>query len=404
MKILFYCDEYPPAKHGGIGSVVKIIAETLAQKGHEIFVVGNYHHGHKLDFFSIINGVQIYRLTYFRYIKYIPNYLIRPVNLILRKIGYLSFESRKSLTQTEKFIEEIISTKNIDCVELVDYMGLLIHLKKEFIFNKISVPTIMRVHGSPSFLAFNRNQPQKILKNNDINNFNRCDKVSAVSKFSANYVINNLNIIDKEIKVIYNPIENSALSRKRVKGVENSLLFVGKITETKGAFSLLKAFNLLAPEFLDLTLTLVGGGNIDFGKKLLKPEIRDRVFFTGYISRTSIIDLIDKSTFCIVPSYFENFGMVALEIMARGKALIYTTRASGPEVISHLVDGLLVEPTDIKSIVSNIKLLLNNKELRDKLGAEAYKKIENNFLTDNIILELEEYYTSIIKKLPNTVK
>ena len=42
MKILFYCNEYPPYPTGGIGSVTKIVAEELVKRGHEIFVVGYY--------------------------------------------------------------------------------------------------------------------------------------------------------------------------------------------------------------------------------------------------------------------------------------------------------------------------------------------------------------------------
>lgn len=398
MKILFYCDEYPPAQHGGIGSVVKIIAESLANKGHQVYVLGSYEYGHGLKDYSILNGVHIYRLTHFSYIKFIPRFAFNIINRILRDLNFLNLAAQKSIRITEFFMEKLIISANIEILELVDYQEIFRYLRSEVNFTKFTIPTIIRVHGSHSFLAKHKGKMNDIWLRNDINNFDRCDRVSAVSKFSAKYVIENLKIENKKIDVIYNPVEKSLLAGRPQISKKNKVLFIGKIVETKGAFSLLKAFNIIAVSNPELELILIGGGNISHGKELITPHFQDRVCFTGYLKRNEILKYIDESLFCVVPSYFENFGMVPLEIMARGKALIYTSRASGPEVITHLVDGLLVEPTDIESLVSNIKLLLNNKELRDKLGVEAYKKIQNNFITDRIVLELEEYYSSIIKK------
>lgn len=43
MNILFICDEYPPGKNGGIGTVVQNLGRELVKQGHSIFVVGLYH-------------------------------------------------------------------------------------------------------------------------------------------------------------------------------------------------------------------------------------------------------------------------------------------------------------------------------------------------------------------------
>lgn len=398
MKILLYCDEYPPAKSGGIGSATKIVAEDLVKRGHEIFVVGTYQYGHDLAYFTVINGVKIYRLTHFNHLKYFPKVAERTISKILRECYIMSYRAKKAIKKTESFIVHLIREEKIDCLELVDYMGLLKYLRSEIYFIKFEIPTVMRVHGSPSFLMKSQNKVDKVWLRNDINNFYRCDRVSAVSKFSAKYVFENLKIDNRKIDIIYNPVENSFLAGKPQVSKKNKIVFVGKIVETKGAYSLLSAFNQIAELNLEIELILIGGGNINEGKDLVKPHFQDRVYFTGYLNRNEILKFIDESLFCVVPSYFENFGMVPLEIMARGKALIYTSRASGPEVITHLVDGLLVEPTDIESLVNSMNLLLNDKELRDKLGVEAYKKIQNNFIADKVVLELEEYYNSIIKK------
>ena len=65
MNILFSCDEYPPVKSGGIGTVTKIVAEELARRGHRVYVVSGVLPEVTLPAYTIDNGVRIYRLSYF---------------------------------------------------------------------------------------------------------------------------------------------------------------------------------------------------------------------------------------------------------------------------------------------------------------------------------------------------
>tara|TARA_R100001369_G_scaffold69766_2_gene97395 strand:+ start:820 stop:2037 length:1218 start_codon:yes stop_codon:yes gene_type:complete len=397
MKILFYCDEYPPAHHGGIGSVVKIVAEALAKKGHEVHIIGTYRYGHKLPHFSIINNVNVYRLTHFNYLKYVPKVARRLINKLLLELHVLNFKAKKSILKTEDFIEKVVKDKNIACIELVDYMELLQYLKEEIAFKRYQVPTLMRVHGSLSFIGKHMDSINPIWLKNDINNFDRCDKIIAVSRFSSNFVLEYLDLKRNNVQVIYNPIEHRFLSETPIKKHTNNILFIGKITETKGVFSLIKAFNEIAANYPNYTLNLVGSGNLSKAKSFVDPKFLDRVHFSGFINRNQIIKMIDESVFCVIPSYFETFGMVAIEIMARGKALIYSERTSGSEIIDHLVNGLLVEPTDIEDIKKQMKFLLDNENIRYDLGIAAQKKVKNNFLLDKIVIDLEETYANSIQ-------
>ena len=46
MNILYYCDEYPPTRNGGIGTVVKLVAEAMAARGHQVTVAGSRKGNH----------------------------------------------------------------------------------------------------------------------------------------------------------------------------------------------------------------------------------------------------------------------------------------------------------------------------------------------------------------------
>ena len=89
--------------------------------------------------------------------------------------------------------------------------------------------------------------------------------------------------------------------------------------------------------------------------------------------------------------------MVALEIMAREKALIYTERTSGVEIIDDGKNGLLVDPENIDSIADKIEILINDHDYRKTLSVAAYKTILENFTVSIILQKLLSFYASIAK-------
>ena len=68
----------------------------------------------------------------------------------------------------------------------------------------------------------------------------------------------------------------------------------------------------------------------------------------GFCDRKFVAHKIDECAFACIPSYFENFSMVPLEIMARTRCLIFTERTSGNEVIINNEDGYIVSNYTLK--------------------------------------------------------
>ncbi|MDV7140118.1 glycosyltransferase family 4 protein [Maribacter sp. TH_r10] len=405
MKILFFCDEYPPAKTGGIGSATKIVAEELVKRGHEIFVVGNYDYSCNLPYFSIINDVKIFRLKCFSYSKFVPNKLLKYINYLLTRTGIFSYLSELNIKKTEDFILELIKIEKIDLIELVDFTKLIKNLKKVIEFKRFPIPTILRVHGCKSFFEYYQDKIQPITLANDTANFKRADVYLAVSHFISTFIIETLNINKKKVNMIYNPIDSFFLENKSFNKINTqNILFVGKIIETKGAFSLIKAFNIIATIYPDIKLIMIGGGELDKGMSLVNEKYVNRVEFRGYVQREQIRKEIDQCKFAVVPSYFESMGMVAIEIMARGKALIFTNRSAGPEMIKHNFDGLLVDPTNVDDIVDKMKKLLINDQLRISIESNARKKIKNHFSQKMIVDQLETFYKATIHNMNRGIK
>ena len=73
MKILFLCEEYPPGKNGGIGTMVKTLSRELVNQGHHVYVVGLYAHGYGQKNFEIDHNVKVWRFRRYTDVGLISN-------------------------------------------------------------------------------------------------------------------------------------------------------------------------------------------------------------------------------------------------------------------------------------------------------------------------------------------
>ena len=394
MNILYYCDEYPPARNGGIGTVVKLVAEAIAKRGHRVFVAGTYWEGEGKETVEEINGVTIIRWHKGSY----DTIGIRACNLVKGGERSKTTKTQRILNRTQSLLEDVIKKHRIDVLEMPDYVDAFIHNDGiVFPLRRFSVPMIVRVHGSVSFLYYHlEGVGNEEKKKQDKVLFDQADAICAVSEFSKRYVEERL-CFNKPIDVIYNPIDASAFESPKESEGQN-ILFFGKIAKMKGVFSLIKAFNMVAEKNLQVRLRLVGSGDIEGARRLVNPQFADRVELVGFVPHERIADEIDAALFCVLPSYFENFSMAALEVLAHRKALIYTQMASGKELIDDGENGFLVDPNDVGQIAEKMELLLSDAGLRHRLAENGYEMCRSRFSTETIIPQMEQYYQSVIEK------
>lgn len=392
MNILYYCSEYPPCQAGGIGTVTKIVAESLTQKGHNVYVVGYYPTNNSLPEYSVINGVYVYRYNK----GYRTGLLKRAIFTILSKCHLSHWVIQKELTYTEEEIKKIIKNKSIDILELTDYYSFIPYSTGALKFCKFSVPTVLRVHGSASFLINHMQRSNAIISENDATHFKRCDHLCAVSKYSLKYIQDNFDVsCFKSQSVIYNPIDNHFINATPV-SKSDDVLFVGKLIKEKGCFSLLKAFNICAARYPKMRLHLVGAGDIEKAMSYIDPKFIDRVHFLGYCTKEQIKCEIDNCIFACIPSFFENFSMAVLEIMGRQRALIYTERTSGNEIIDNGVNGYTVNPEDVSEIAEKMSQLYKDINLRNSIANKGFLTILDKFSEEVIVQKLETNYKNII--------
>lgn len=401
MNILFSCDEYPPAKTGGIGTATKTVAEALARRGHKIYVVSG-RLDKSLPEVAIINGVTIYRIYLMQKISWLfdSNRISTILHNLAIRFGWLAKYSAKEYQRKQLFIDQIIKKNNVQVVELPDYTVLSKYYTSSILisYKRLSVPTVARVHGSISFLKFYKyGKINSMTRLNDKNFYESVDRILSVSQFAANFVKDELGVV-KLCNVIYNPLVSSFLKMASSQrgNREKNIVFLGKVIRTKGAFNLIKAFNIFSEKHPNFNLIMIGGGDIEEGKSYVAPHAKGKIFFTGYLELIDIAKYLQTASFCVIPSFFENFSVAALEVMGFGNILIYTRESSGPELIDDGVDGFLVNPYDIKDIVDKMEYVAKNIDNLEIVRCNAKNKVSTCFSEEIIIDQLEKYYLNLI--------
>lgn len=404
MKIIFNCNEYPPSRSGGIGTVTKLIAEDLAARGHNITIVGLYDYyypykkNEKRPLKNEINGVTIFNYSYFSFQKYLGKNVSNVFRRVLRGCLVEHILLVLVLRRFEKFIQKIANEIDADIIELTDYNSIVKLLKYPVRFTKFKQITTIRVHGSSSFIEFYKNGSIKpTVYINDVNYFSRVDYILSTSNFSTHFIQTILKI-KKEVVKIYNPVKINFENTTSVNLSSKSILYFGKLTKTKGFFSLISAFNELSVKYPEYYLTIIGSGDQGQINNFVTYETRRKINFLGFVNDEKLVEEIDNAYFCVLPSYFENFSMAALEVLARKRTLIYTKRASGSELITEGENGLLVDPDNIPEIIEKMELLINNPEVNQKLSSRGFISCSENYSMDVIIQKLENFYASCLKK------
>ena len=172
-------------------------------------------------------------------------------------------------------------------------------------------------------------------------------------------------------------------------GEKPSILFVGPAAPHKGRQVLLEAFRGLRDRGLDLNLA--GGDGT-----LAAQAVND----LGQRPEAELAGLYRDALLLVVPSVWPDpCPTVALEAMAWGRPVIASATGGLTEIVEHGVTGLLVQPKDSAALLRAITLLLDDSELRERLGQGARNAV-GRFSSEAVLPELEAIYSEVVGSRP----
>lgn len=157
------------------------------------------------------------------------------------------------------------------------------------------------------------------------------------------------------------------------------ILAVGTLEPRKNLSTVLQAFSLL-PKALRHSYPLVIAGGKGWGANIFSASVRHmisdgEIILTGYVTQADLPLLFAGARMLVYPSLYEGFGLPPLEAMASGVPVISSNRASMPEVISDA--GVLLEPLDEQAIAQNMRNLIEDDQLHQRLSMAGQKRSQN---------------------------
>lgn len=210
---------------------------------------------------------------------------------------------------------------------------------------------------------------------------------------------NNAKLVPEgKIKVIYNGVDLPRY-HSGVKPLYNSmpgesvLGCAGRLSEEKGHAYLLEMMKLLKKESRDYKLLIAGEGRLlhSLQRKVRKLGLTDKVKFLGFVEdMPSFFKSID---IFLLSSEYEGFGYVIAEAMASMKPVVAFDIKSSAEIIDHGKTGFLTAQGNIKEMTSRVIELEGKRALREEMGKNGRRRVEELFAFDKKQEEIEELLT-----------
>ncbi|MBC8144331.1 MAG: glycosyltransferase family 4 protein [bacterium] len=396
MNIVLVSQGYPPENgHGGVGTQTRTKAHGLARRGHVVTVLAH----------SVDECRHEYRDGDVNVVR-VPSRDSR-IELATTEARWLawSFEAAAALA-------ELHARRPIDIAEFPEFAGeAYFHLVNRATWNHI--PTVIQLHGPLAMLARTIEWPEidselyRVGCHMESEALRRADAIYSSSKLSIDWCSREYGTDPESIPVMHAGIDVQHFAPNAAAKDEGlTVLFVGRIAESKGVTDLLDACINVRHSIPDLRLRLVGTGEAEYCERLLSiardANASQMLELAGYVDHENLPRELNRAHVFAAPSRYEGGpGFVYLEAMACGLPVIACAGSGASEAVDDYVDGLLVEPGNIESISRALLTLLQNVELREAMGANARRAVLRSADADSCVGGIEEFYRATLAAMSN---
>jgi starch synthase len=249
------------------------------------------------------------------------------------------------------------------------------------------------------------------------------DAIIAVSSETKRDIERLFEVDPNRVRVIHNGIDlkeyrkvdsTDALKRHGINPDRPYLLFVGRIARQKGIVYLVRAIRFMDPGF---QIVLCAGAPdtpeiaIEMQKAIERAKAKrsDIIWIEEMVDRSAVIELYSHAAVFCCPSIYEPFGIINLEAMACGTAVVASAVGGIKEVVVDGETGFLVpleqmkespfEPIDpekfSRDLAGKINQLMKNRQLREKFGKAGRKRVEEKFSWSAIAQKTKALYETL---------
>ncbi len=174
---------------------------------------------------------------------------------------------------------------------------------------------------------------------------------------------------------------------------EFKIVCVGRLNKQKDHPTLFKAIKLLKNPKIKLILCGDGEERKNLIKFRDKLKLQRQINFLG--KRKDVLEILRVADLFVLPSLYEGMSNAILEAMASKCAIIVSDIPENKELIEDKKNGLTFNAGNYCDLAEKIKIMQQNKNLRIRMGEEAYKTIKRKYLFSDIIKKYDEFLLKI---------
>ena len=396
MRILHLSSEYPPQKVLGLGRFVYDLAGAQAAAGDEVCVVTNSLSGERHDI--VERGVRVAR------VHFPPP--PKPSEEATTVMQFNAQLVERAAPIVEKWRPHVINVHDW----LTATAGKV--LKKVY-----GTPLVVTVHDTVMGKSFGRlDNERKFIGRVEQWICRYADRAIANSSWVRGELVRTYGVAEDKISTVPCAVDVSAFgveaearhvaAFRRVLAApdEPIALYVGRLDPEKGLEILAEAWAAVVAQMPSAKLVVAGRGKLEkpLGERLAKLGIAERVLFAGYVRPPALALLYHVSAVHVVPSTYEPFGIVALEGMASGRAVVASRTGGLADIVEHDKSGLLVEPGDARQLAEAILGLLRDPTRRERLGKAARERAAETFNWHRVAQMTRQVYESVAREPSRT--
>lgn len=387
MKILQVTPFFKPLwESGGVARVAYDISRALHENGHDITVYTTnrsiYPNNLPTNRVTSVDGMNVY------YFENLRRY-VRGATLPVMPYRMPAVAKRE--------------IAEFDLIHIHDHRTMLTVIASHYA-RRYGIPYVLQAHGAlPQDTGsrrmkrlFDRFWSEKVLSS--------AAGVIALNETEAERY-RELGVAEEQIAIVPNGIDLAeyptlpARGRFRAAwGIDDAakvVLYLGRLDPTKGIDLLIRSFAVVAKEFDDAVLMLVGGDmghNVEFRQRVRSFGLDDRVVFTGFVSKEDKMAAYTDADVFTTPS-FTGFPITFLEACLCGTPIVTTGEGDLLGWIDNTV-GFNTGYTP-EALADAIGCLLADEPLRAGFGKRAKELIQTRYNWEAIVRDIEAFYVKV---------
>lgn len=383
-KILMLAWEFPPMIVGGLSRHVFDLSRALTKRGFEVHVITTF-----------VDGCPEYEVMDFIHIHRVKS-LQPQASEFYDWVGGINLAFSEHVLQLSRGIK-------FDVIHAHDW---LVCVAAKTLKDQLKIPLVTTIHAT----EHGRNQGISTPLQQDIHQkeWELCfeaDSIIVCSDYMEKEVLTLFKPPKEKLEIIPNGVDTEMVSsresnsKERFYNLEEDIIIfsVGRIVKEKGFQSIIDAAPNILAKYKNVKFIIAGKGPLleEYRAQVLEKGLGASIYFIGYINDDTRNEILNNCHICLFPSFYEPFGIVALESMAVGKPTIVSDVGGLGEIITHGMNGLKFYPNNIESLKTQVIACIENKKLAEEIAKGGKELVETKYSWDFIAEQTEKVYAKI---------